>query len=56
MGSLVGCGLGGSIGLPLDFCECALCFLVGGADFFSLFAVSCHLVVWLSSVDCSSCV
>ena len=56
MGSLVGCGLGGSIGLPLDFCECALCFLVGGADFFSLFAFSCRLIVCLSSVDCSFCV
>ena len=51
-------GLGCSLGLPLDICVCVctVCCLVGGVDFFSIFAVSCHLVVWLSSVDCSSCV
>ena len=38
-------------------CVCVLSVLFGGwCWFFSLFAVSCHLVVWLSSIDCSSCV
>ena len=46
--------LGSSLGLPLYFCVCSVCCFMGGADL--LFAVSCQLVVWFSSVDCSSCV
>ena len=59
MSSLVQQGLGGYLGLSLDPCVCALCvvWLVVLIFSFLLFlVVSCCLVVWLSSVHCSSCV
>ena len=46
MSSLVEWGLGGSLGLPLDPCVCALCVVWLVVLIFFFIAVSCHLVVW----------